>query len=118
MYVTKRISDLMEENDIKQKDIVDKLNVSKGYVSRMCNGSKTPSNEFIELLSSMTGKSIHYIRFGKEEYDNLDSLNTLINLLIKKNLIKPDGSMDDDTKKIIDTMLKQEIKIKLDHFYK
>lgn len=118
MDLAKRISNLMEENDIKQKEIADKLDVTKGYVSRMCNGSKAPSHEFIELLSSMTGKSEHYILFGKEEYDNLDSLNTLINMLIEKNLIKPDGSMDDDIKGMINTLLEKEIKVKLEHFYK
>ena len=81
----------------------------------MCNGSKAPSHNFVSLLSSMTGKSEYYILHGKEEYDNLDCLNALINALINNGSIKPDGTMDNNIKDMIDVLLEKEIKIKLEY---
>lgn len=115
MEAYERISKIMEENNIKQKDIIDRLHLSKGYVSRMCNGSKAPSHDFVNLLSSMTGESEYYILHGKEKYDNLDCLNALINALINNGSIKSDGTMDNKSKEMIDKLLYKEIKLKLEY---
>lgn len=108
-----RLNDWMREHKIKQKDIADKANVDKSYISNIVNGKQPPSENIIEVLAEMSGHSCHWWLFGKEEYDNLDSLNMLINTFIKSGDIKEDGTYDKDIENILKTMLDKEIRVKL-----
>lgn len=112
-----RLKKYMLENDMKQIDIVknSKGVITKGYMSMVVNGKREPNKELLEVLSSMSGKSINWWMNGKDEYDNLDSLNSLLNYFIKDGSIKEDGSMEDETRRIIHTMLDKEIRVKLEN---
>ncbi len=114
MEFEERLKQWMSENKIKQIDIVKKAGVNKSYVSSIVNGKCAPSENFINVLVEMSGKSSHWWLFGKEENDNLDALNALVNLFISTGEIKPDGTYDDKIKTILITMLDKEIKDKLD----
>lgn len=117
MNFIERLNSVMKEQNIKQKDITEKLGITKGYVSRVCNGAKRPSTEFINAISELTGKSTHWLLFGKEEYDNLDSLNMYINTCIEKGLIDKDGNMTPKTRNAINALLDSEIDDKLQRKY-
>ena len=108
-----RLNEWMHENKIKQIDIANKANVSKSYISTVATGRKQPSENLIEILAEMSEHSVHWWMFGKEEYDNLDSLNVLINTFIKSGDIKEDGTYDKDTKDMLIIMLNKEIRVKL-----
>lgn len=108
-----RLNNWMRENNIKQKDIADKAGVNKSYISSIVNGKKQPSENLISVLAEMSGHSCHWWLFGKEEYDNLDSLNMLINTFIKSGDIKEDGTYDKDIEKILKTMIDKEIRDKI-----
>jgi len=113
MNFTDRLIKWMKDNNIKQKDIADKANVDKSYISNIVNGKQSPSDNIIESLTEMSGYSSHWWLFGKEEYDNLDSLNMIINTFITNGEIKQDGTYDKDIEKMLKIMLDKEIKSKL-----
>lgn len=113
MEFTDRLAKWMKDNKVKQKDIAAKANVDKSYISNIVNGKQPPSDNIIELLSEMSEHSCHWWLFGKEEYDNLDSLNMLINTFIDNGEIKEDGSYDKEIEMILKTMLDKEIRVKL-----
>jgi transcriptional regulator with XRE-family HTH domain len=113
MEFSDRLSNWMRENKIRQIDIANKAKVNKSYISNIVNGKQSPSDNIIDVLVEMSNHSSHWWLFGKEEYDNLDSLNMLINTFIKSGEIKEDGSYDKDIEKILHTMLDKEIRDKI-----
>ncbi|AGX43994.1 helix-turn-helix domain-containing protein [Clostridium saccharobutylicum] len=113
MDFNNRLKIWMKENGIKQIDIADKANVTKGYVSNVATGKIPPSNTLVQALSEMSGKSVHWWLFGENEYKGLASLNTLIDTFIKSGDIKQDGTYDEKIKIILHTMLDKEISNKL-----
>lgn len=113
-----RLRIYMSENNISQIELSNKLGLTRGYISAVYNGKKAPSKNFIQSMAKLSGKSETWWMTGKEVYDNLDSLNALINTLINTGDIKPDGSMNDDIRMIINTMIDKEIKVKLENLNK
>jgi transcriptional regulator with XRE-family HTH domain len=115
MGFVERLKSYMNENNLKQIDLAKELQINRSSLSNILNERRKPSNDFIESLSKISGKSIHYWLFGQDEYDGLISLNELIDFFIKNDSIKEDGTMDDETRKIIYTMLEKEIRVKLEN---
>ena len=109
-----RINELMKEKRILQKDLVTEMQCSKGYVSGVCNGTKPPSEKFINSLSKLSGKSVHWILYGKEDGDDLDALNSVINLYIEAGVITSVDKIDTETRKTLNKVLDTEIQKKLD----
>ena len=109
-----RINELMKEKHILQKDLVTEMQCSKGYVSGVCNGTKSPSEKFINSLSKLSGKSVHWILYGKEDGDDLDALNSVINLYIEAGVITSVDKIDTETRKTLNKVLDTEIQKKLD----
>ena len=109
-----RINELMKEKRILQKDLVTEMQCSKGYVSGVCNGTKSPSEKFINSLSKLSGKSVHWILYGKEDGDDLDALNSVINLYIEAGVITSVDKIDAETRKTLNKVLDTEIQKKLD----
>ena len=109
-----RINELMKEKRILQKDLVAEMQCSKGYVSGVCNGTKSPSEKFINSLSKLSGKSVHWILYGKEDGDDLDTLNSVINLYIEAGVITSVDKIDTETRKTLNKVLDTEIQKKLD----
>ena len=109
-----RINELMKEKRILQKDLVAEMQCSKGYVSGVCNGTKSPSEKFINSLSKLSGKSVHWILYGKEDGDDLDTLNSVINLYIESGTIVSIENIDIKIRKTLNEVLDKEIQKKLD----
>ena len=111
-----RLTAYMKDSDIKQKDILNKNDsLSKSYVSMVVNGKRQPNTEFLNAISELSGKSINWWLHGVDNYDNLYSLNSLIDFFINNNSIKENGDMDEETRKILYTMLEKEIRVKLNN---
>lgn len=108
-----RISTYMKLNGIKQIDIASKAGLSVGFVSKIINGKKPVSNTFLQALSEITGKSVHYWLFGTDEYVAFSSLNKVVNTFIEDGSIKDDGTYGKDIELILKTMLDKEIRDKL-----
>lgn len=113
MNFLERLNKYMEENNLRQIDIVEKCKSSKSYVSGLLNGKRTPNIEFLTALSELSGRNINWWLYGKEQRDNLAALNELIEFFISKNDIKENGEMDEETRAILHTMLDKEIRVKL-----
>jgi hypothetical protein len=62
----------------------------------------------------MSGKSEYWWLNGKDEDDNLNAFNELLNTLISSGSIRKDGTYDKDIELIIKTMIDREIKLKLE----
>lgn len=113
MDFIERLKNYMNENNLKQIDISDKTGMSRGSISNILSGKRTPNEKMLTVLSEMSGKSINWWLYGNEIRENLDSLNKLIDLFISNGDIKEDGTYDEDTKNILHTMLDKEIRVKL-----
>ena len=109
-----RINELMKEKRILQKDLVTEMQCSKGYVSGVCNGTKSPSEKFINSLSKLSGKSVHWILYGKEDGDDLDALNSVINLYIETGTITSVENINTEIRENLNKLLDVEIQKKLD----
>ena len=109
-----RINELMKEKRILQKDLVTEMQCSKGYVSGVCNGTKSPSEKFINSLSKLSGKSVHWILYGKEDGDDLDALNSVINLYIETETITSVENINTEIRENLNKLLDVEIQKKLD----
>ena len=109
-----RINELMKEKRILQKDLVTEMQCSKGYVSGVCNGTKSPSEKFINSLSKLSGKSVHWILYGKEDGDDLDALNSVINLYIETETITSVKNINTEIRENLNKLLDVEIQKKLD----
>ena len=114
MNFNERLKMWLANSDVKQIDIANKLGVNKSFVSNIVSGRNKPSDKFLDVLEEMSGKSTHWWLFGTDEYDNLHSLNELINVLIDNGLIDDKGNMSDSTRETIIEMLDSEIKEKLE----
>ena len=109
-----RINELMKEKRILQKDLVTEMQCSKGYVSGVCNGTKSPSEKFINSLSKLSGKSVHWILYGKDDGDDLDALNSVINLYIETGTITSVENINTEIRENLNKLLDVEIQKKLD----
>jgi transcriptional regulator with XRE-family HTH domain len=114
MSFIERLKKYIKEENIKQIDIAKKANMSRGSVSNVISGRRQPNEELLTALSEISGRSINWWLHGTDEYDNLYSLNSLLDYFIKDGSIKNDGSMEDETRQIIYTMLEKEIRVKLE----
>lgn len=108
-----RLKEWISENNIKQIDIAEKANVNKSFISNLVSGRVNPSEHIINTLAEMSGHSVHWWLFGKEDYDNLNSLNEMINLFIKLGKIDSNGNYSEDVKNALLGIMNDEIKDKL-----
>lgn len=109
-----RLKNWIKENNIKQIDIANKANVNKSFISNLVSGRVNPSEHIINILSEMSGHSVHWWMFGKEEYENLSALSDFINFLIDKGYIdKETGFYNKNTQDMLLNMLDTEIKDRL-----
>lgn len=114
MEFSKRFKEWIKENKIKQIDLANKLGVNKSYISNVAAGRVAPNKQLVDLLVDMSGKSCNWWLHGVDEYDNLHSLNMVVNALIESGQIRSDGSYDDDIKEMLVMLLNKEIQVKLD----
>lgn len=108
-----RLKEWMKENNINQSDICERANITSGYMSGVFTGKRPPSKKLLKILQEMSNRSENWWLFGKESYDNLDSLNELINTYIKLGLIDSNGNMEESIRETINKMIDLEIKEKL-----
>jgi hypothetical protein len=114
MNFNERLNIWIKENSIKQSDIATIAQVNKSYVSCVVSKGKPPSDKFIDALVKMSGHSEYWWNNGKDEDDNLNAFNELLNTLIASGSIRADGSYDKDIELIIKTMVDREIKLKIE----
>ena len=108
-----RLLEYMKENNLKQTDIAKLSGLSRGAISNIISRNRGANDKLLQALSNNSGRSINWWLDGCEDYNNLYSLNKLIDLFIEDGSIKEDGSMDDETWQMLCTMLRKEINVKL-----
>jgi transcriptional regulator with XRE-family HTH domain len=107
-----RLNKYMEENKLRQVDLVQRCKMNKSFISGILSDKRTPNIEFLTALSEMSGKSINWWLYGAEKRENLYALNELIDFFIDNGDIDEEGNYNDDTFKVLHNMLNKEIRDK------
>lgn len=110
-----RLNEYLRENKLSNAAFAEKLECSPTYISYLLSAKRNPSKSFINKLVAVTGKSATWWLHGEKEYKGLLALNELLDSLIRNNIIKTieDYDKDEDVKKMIDSMIRSELKVKL-----
>lgn len=109
MTFIERLQEWIQETGIMQKDIAEGAGVDTSYISSVVHGRKALSPKLINWLSEKSGKSDNWWLYGKEIYDNLDSLNMIVNTFIDMGQIKEGVEIRQEIKDILMKMLEKEI---------
>lgn len=108
-----RINNYMKVKGLKQVDIANKSGLSIGYISKVLNGKKSISYNFLNALSDLTGESLDFWLNGTDEKCENNTLSLLIDAFIADGTIKPDGSYDEKTLNVFISLINKEISDKL-----
>lgn len=85
MVIIDRIFSLMEQKNIKNIELANKLEVRKSVISSWKSRKTNPPAEYIDKIAELLGVSISYIITGKDEYSDLSADE--IKLLEKYNVL-------------------------------
>ena len=83
-----RLLEYMKENNLKQTDIAKLSGLSRGAISNIISRNRGANDKLLQALSNNSGRSINWWLDGCEDYNNLYSLNKLIDLFIEDGSIK------------------------------
>lgn len=108
-----RLDSWMKENNIKQVDIYKKGQglFTQAYVSMVKKGVREPNQEFLSVISKMSGKTLNWWVNGKDEYENWNSLKEIVNMFFDNGMIDKDGNMSSTAKEVVFTMVEKEIRV-------
>ena len=73
----------MKKNNLKQNDIAKLSGLSRGAISNIVSRNRGANDKLLQALSKHSGRSINWWLEGCEDYDNLYSLNKLIDFFIR-----------------------------------
>lgn len=68
----KKLSILLEEKNITQRELAEKINVTEVTISRYLSGERSPRIEIVSKIAEFFGVSIDYL-LGKEETTNINT---------------------------------------------
>ena len=68
----KKLSILLEEKNITQRELAEKINVTEVTISRYLSGERSPRIEIVSKIAEFFGVSIDSL-LGKEETANIDT---------------------------------------------
>ena len=107
---TERLKKWMDENEVTQKDLIKETGYSKSKISLIVSGKQRPDNDFLEVLTSMSGKNINWWLTGDNKYQVWSSLDKLVNVFIENGFIDDEGNIKDVAEATLIEMMKKEIK--------
>ena len=97
--ISERLKLKQKEKKLKQKDIIEKTNISKAAISNYFNGNRIPDTESILKLSIVLDTSIEWLLTGKSTNENLteDELEVIqkFRILPEKERQRFIGRLDD-----------------------
>lgn len=59
--IKNRLKQLRKEANLTQKDLADKLNISKGSIAMYETGKRSPDNEILSIIADFFGVSTDYL---------------------------------------------------------
>lgn len=68
----KKLSILLEEKNITQRELAEKINVTEVTISRYLSGERSPRIEIVSKIAEFFGVSIDYL-LGKGEMTNINT---------------------------------------------
>jgi transcriptional regulator with XRE-family HTH domain len=115
MNFVQKLNEFMKNNALKQKDLIEGTTLSKSYISMVLRGERNPNKELLNKLSMISEKSITWWLNDADEYDNLYSLNLLIDRLIDEKCIQQGEPIPGKYLEMLHHMLNLEIDVKLEN---
>ena len=77
MSMEKRILELMKNENMTQKELASKINVTEASMSRYLKGERTPRIDVLANIARVFDVSIEFIR-GEEEKSEFNEIKSLI----------------------------------------
>lgn len=108
LEVGSRIKKLIEDKELTQKEVAEKLDITEATLSRYINGQRKPTGDTLIQLSRILETTTDYILKGEKETSNLKTLKLNKELKLKLNTIKKNTNSD-STEVDLSTLTKLDI---------
>ena len=108
LEVGSRIKKLIEDKELTQKEVAEKLDITEATLSRYINGQRKPTGDTLIQLSRILETTTDYILKGEKETPNLKTLKLNKELKLKLNTIKKNINSD-STEVDLSTLTKLDI---------
>lgn len=105
--------ELKRNEKVGQVQLAKELGISNGNIGNLESGKRLPSKKLLMKLAEHSGKSIDYWMDGIDEYEAPNSVDLVLDRMIKKGLIK-DTNLSNEVWKIIKKAVLLEIERKLE----
>ncbi len=96
----KKILELLERNNMTQKDLADKTGISKGAISYYISGGRMPKYEHVKKIADVLGTSPEYILND----DNNSSYKNGKLYYLQRNMAKLNAAELEKAEKILKTV--------------
>ena len=115
MKLSEKIKNYRIENNLTQKELSEKLNVSRTLIAGTETDKIKGTVKFLTKLSDLSGKSITYWMDAETEknYKTYEALDILLDAMIDSKMIKADGKIGDMELRLIKSVLEKEIVLKI-----
>lgn|GEM_PF-2706707 len=105
------------ENKLTQKDLAEKVGVSRTNIAEIEGGRINGTVKFISKLSLVTDTPLSYwtddMKSGTIKYNPYEALDVLIDSLIDTHIIGEDGKLNEFAQKLVINVLEKEIALKI-----
>lgn len=105
------------ENKLTQKQLAEKLEVSRSNIAEIESGRIKGTVKFISKLSEVTNTPLSTwtddVNTDTLKYIQYEALDVLLNSLIDTGIVGEDGKLNDMAKKLVINVLEKEILLKI-----
>lgn len=115
MDLKDKVKKFRKESKLTQKQLAEKLNVSRTNIAEIENGRIKGTVKFITKMAEISNMPISYWSSDEIEnnYKTYEALDVLIEAMIDSEMIKSDGKINEDSQKLIIAVLEKEVKLKI-----
>lgn len=105
------------ENKLTQKQLAEKIEVSRSNIAEIESGRIKGTVKFISKLSEVTNTPLstwtNDVNIDTLKYTQYEALDVLLNSLIDTGIVGKDGKLNDMAKKLVINVLEKEILLKI-----
>lgn len=117
MNLGDKIKSYRIENKLTQKQLAEKLGVSRSNIAEIESGRVKGTVKFISKLSEVTNTPLSNwtdeVNTNTLKYTQYEALDVLLDSLIDTGIVGSDGKLNDMAKKLVINVLEKEILLKI-----